>query len=126
MILFATSIAPTPRCERARLRIGKTSRRTHNRRTGHKALHLVSAFATNSRLVLGQEAVFEKSNEITAIPALIARLDLKGALVSPADAPRRDRKLFRNRAGSRSREGRDHRQGPRPFRGSQLQRLPSG
>src|SRR6516225_2108181 len=61
---------------------GKTSRRTHNRRTGHKALHLVSAFATNSRLVLGQEAVFEKSNEITAIPALIERLDLKSALVS--------------------------------------------
>ena len=61
---------------------GKTSRRTHNRKTGHKALHLVSAFATNSRLVLGQEAVFEKSNEITAIPALVERLDLKGALVS--------------------------------------------
>src|SRR6266851_2370525 len=61
---------------------GKTSRRTHNRRTGHKALHLVSAFATNSRLVLGQEAVFEKSNEITAIPLLLERLDLKGALVS--------------------------------------------
>jgi len=61
---------------------GKTSRRTHNRRTGDKALHLVSAFATNSRLVLGQEAVCEKSNEITAIPALIERLDLKGALVS--------------------------------------------
>jgi len=61
---------------------GKTSRRTHNRRTGDKALHLVSAFATNSRLVLGQEAVFEKSNEITAIPALIKRLDLVGALVS--------------------------------------------
>jgi DDE_Tnp_1-associated/Transposase DDE domain len=61
---------------------GKTSRRTHNRRTGHKALHLVSAFATNTRLVLGQEAVFEKSNEITAIPALVERLDLTGALVS--------------------------------------------
>ena len=61
---------------------GKTSRRTHNRKTGHKALHLVSAFATNSRLVLGQEAVFEKSNEITAIPALVERLDLDGALVS--------------------------------------------
>ena len=61
---------------------GKTSRRTHNRRTGDKALHLVSAFATNSRLVLGQEAVFEKSNEIIAIPALIERLDLTGALVS--------------------------------------------
>jgi len=61
---------------------GKTSRRSHNRKTGHKALHLVSAFATNSRLVLGQEAVFEKSNEITAIPALVERLDLEGALVS--------------------------------------------
>jgi predicted transposase YbfD/YdcC len=61
---------------------GKTSRRSHNRRTGQKALHLVSAFATNSRLVLGQEAVFEKSNEITAIPALVERLDLEGALVS--------------------------------------------
>jgi predicted transposase YbfD/YdcC len=61
---------------------GKTSRRTHNRRTGDKALHLVSAFATNSRLVLGQEAVLEKSNEITAIPTLIERLDLHGALVS--------------------------------------------
>jgi predicted transposase YbfD/YdcC len=61
---------------------GKTSRRSHNHKTGHKALHLVSAFATNSRLVLGQEAVFEKSNEITAIPALVERLDLKGALVS--------------------------------------------
>jgi predicted transposase YbfD/YdcC len=61
---------------------GKTSRRSHNRKTGQKALHLVSAFATTSRLVLGQEAVDEKSNEITAIPALIERIDLAGALVS--------------------------------------------
>src|SRR5258708_13680303 len=61
---------------------GKTSRRSHNRKTGQKALHLVSAFATNSRLVLGQEAVDEKSNEITAIPALVERLDLEGALSS--------------------------------------------
>jgi hypothetical protein len=61
---------------------GKTSRRSHNRKTGQKALHLVSAFATNSRLVLGQEPVYEKSNEITAIPALVERLDLEGALVS--------------------------------------------
>jgi len=61
---------------------GKTSRRSHNRKTGQKPLHLVSAFATNSRLVLGQEAVDEKSNEITAIPALVKRLDLEGALVS--------------------------------------------
>ena len=61
---------------------GKTSRRSHNRKTGQKPLHLVSAFATNSRLMLGQEAVDEKSNEITAIPALVERLDLAGALVS--------------------------------------------
>ena len=43
---------------------------------------MVSAFATKSRLVLGQEAVDEKSNEITAIPALLERIDLEGALVS--------------------------------------------
>jgi hypothetical protein len=61
---------------------GKTSRRSHNRKTGQKALHLVSAFATKSRLVLGQEAVDEKSNEITAIPALLERINLEGALVS--------------------------------------------
>jgi predicted transposase YbfD/YdcC len=61
---------------------GKTSRRSHNRKTGQKALHLVSAFATKSRLVLGQEAVDEKSNEITAIPVLLERINLAGALVS--------------------------------------------
>ena len=61
---------------------GKTSRRSHDRKRGQKALHLVSAFATTRRLVLGQEAVDEKSNEITAIPALLERIDLKGALVS--------------------------------------------
>jgi predicted transposase YbfD/YdcC len=61
---------------------GKTSRRSHDRKRGQKALHLVSAFATSSQLVLGQEAVEEKSNEITAIPALLERLDLEGALVS--------------------------------------------
>ncbi len=61
---------------------GKTSRRSHNRKTGQKALHLVSAFATTRRLVLGQEAVEEKSNEITAIPALLERIDVDRALVS--------------------------------------------
>ncbi len=61
---------------------GKTSRRSHDRKRGQKALHLVSAFATTSRLVLGQEAVDEKSNEITAIPALLERIDVEGALVS--------------------------------------------
>jgi predicted transposase YbfD/YdcC len=65
---------------------GKTSRRSHDRAAGAGPLHLVSAFATTSRLVLGQEAVADKSNELTAIPALLARLaekdGLKGALVS--------------------------------------------
>jgi predicted transposase YbfD/YdcC len=61
---------------------GKTSRRSHDRKAGRLPLHLVSAFATNSHLILGQEAVEEKSNEIIAIPALLERLDLKGALVS--------------------------------------------
>jgi predicted transposase YbfD/YdcC len=61
---------------------GKTSRRSHDRKRGQKALHLVSAFATTSRLVLGQEATDEKSNEITAIPALVERINLAGALVS--------------------------------------------
>jgi predicted transposase YbfD/YdcC len=65
---------------------GKTSRRSHDRAAGQQALHLVSAFATNERLVLGQEAVGDKSCEQTAIPALLERLagsgTLKGALVS--------------------------------------------
>lgn len=65
---------------------GKTSRRSHDRATGEAAIHLVSAFATTTRLVLGQEAVPDKSNELTAIPALLARLaendGLRGALVS--------------------------------------------
>src|SRR6184192_1754606 len=65
---------------------GKTSRRSHDRNVGKAPLHLVSAFATTSRLVLGQEAVADNTNEITAIPVLIERLaandGLKGALVS--------------------------------------------
>src|SRR5205807_1996136 len=65
---------------------GKTSRRSHDRAAGQAPLHLVSAFATTSRLVLGQEAVGDKTNETTAIPILLARLaekdGLKGTLVS--------------------------------------------
>jgi predicted transposase YbfD/YdcC len=61
---------------------GKTSRRTHNRRKGREPLHLVSAWAARQRLVLGQEATDAKSNEITAIPLLLERLALTGALVT--------------------------------------------
>jgi predicted transposase YbfD/YdcC len=61
---------------------GKTSRRAHNRGKGQSPLHLVSAWASRQRLVLGQQACAEKSNEITAIPALLERLELTGALVT--------------------------------------------
>ncbi len=61
---------------------GKTARRTHARRKGREPLHLVSAWASRQRLVLGQEAVSGKSNEIAAIPLLLQRLALAGALVT--------------------------------------------
>ena len=50
---------------------GKTSRRRHDRGCGQAALHLVSAYATTH---IGQRAVADKSNEITAIPLLLAEL----------------------------------------------------
>jgi predicted transposase YbfD/YdcC len=59
---------------------GKTLR--GSRKDGLGALHLVSAWATKNQLSLGQVAVNEKSNEITAIPKLLELLDLKGALVT--------------------------------------------
>jgi predicted transposase YbfD/YdcC len=59
---------------------GKTSRRSHDRGAGKAPLHLVSAFATTARLVLGQEAVADKSGETTAIPILLERLAAKGGL----------------------------------------------
>src|SRR5215470_6576954 len=65
---------------------GKTARRTHDKRKGLKALHTLSAYATNARLVLGQLSVPEKTNEITAIPELLDHLaetkQLEGALVT--------------------------------------------
>ena len=59
---------------------GKTSRRA--RRGDAHPLHVVSAWAARQRLVLGQEAVAAKSNEIVAIPLLLERLELTGALVT--------------------------------------------
>jgi len=61
---------------------GKTSRRTHDRRKARGPLHLVSAWASRQRMVLGQQACEAKSNEITAIPLLLDRLALAGALVT--------------------------------------------
>ena len=62
---------------------GKTLRGSRDGEQG--AVHLVSAFAAQARWVLAQQAVAEKSNEITAIPDLLHLLDLHGAVVS-ADA----------------------------------------
>lgn len=59
---------------------GKSSRHTFDQ--DKKMLHMVSAYATEARLVLAQEKVTEKSNEITAIPALLEWLDLKGNIVT--------------------------------------------
>lgn len=59
---------------------GKTSRRAHTH--NGRPLHLVSAWATRQRLVLGQEACDKKENEISAIPRLLERLELTGALVT--------------------------------------------
>ncbi len=61
---------------------GKTLRGSHDRAAGKEALHLVSAWATASGLVLGQVATDAKSNEITAIPRLLRLLDLDGATVT--------------------------------------------
>ncbi len=61
---------------------GKTSRRTHDRSKDRGPLHMVSACASRQRLVLGQQACEAKSNEITAIPLLLERLALTGALVT--------------------------------------------
>jgi predicted transposase YbfD/YdcC len=61
---------------------GKTLRRSHDRAKGNAAIHMVSAWASANRLVLGQVKVDEKSNEITALPALLQVLALKGCIVT--------------------------------------------
>lgn len=61
---------------------GKTARGSYARDSNLKALQLVSAWASEHRLVLGQVRVEGKSNEITAIPLLLEQLDLKGSIVS--------------------------------------------
>jgi len=61
---------------------GKTLRRSHDRRLGKSAIHMVSAWASANHLLLGQVKVDEKSNEITAIPALLELLTLGGCVVT--------------------------------------------
>jgi predicted transposase YbfD/YdcC len=61
---------------------GKTMRRSYDKKKGIKPLHMVSAWASENRLVLAQLATEKKSNEITAIPELLKILDLKGCIVT--------------------------------------------
>jgi predicted transposase YbfD/YdcC len=61
---------------------GKTLRRSGESTTGKDALHLVSAWATQHGVVLGQVPTANHSNEITAIPVLLRLLDLRGATVT--------------------------------------------
>jgi predicted transposase YbfD/YdcC len=61
---------------------GKTLRRSFDPANNKRALHLVSAWACEAKLSLGQVQVDEKSNEITAIPELLRMLELKGAIIT--------------------------------------------
>lgn len=61
---------------------GKKLRRSHDRTAGKAAIYMVSAWATQNQLILGQAKVAEKSNEITAIPELLRLLDISGCIVT--------------------------------------------
>jgi predicted transposase YbfD/YdcC len=61
---------------------GKTCRRSHDAAQGLGPLHLVSAWASEEGIALGQVATDQKSNEITAIPQLLKQIELKDALVT--------------------------------------------
>jgi predicted transposase YbfD/YdcC len=61
---------------------GKTVRRSHDKKGKQSAIHMISAFAAESGVVLGQVKTYDKSNEITSIPDLLSKLEIKGAVVT--------------------------------------------
>ncbi|MDF1684706.1 MAG: ISAs1 family transposase [Legionellaceae bacterium] len=61
---------------------GKTLRHSFDKKKRKAAIHMVSAFAAENGVVLGQRKTVFKSNEITAIPALLDLLDVKGCIVT--------------------------------------------
>lgn len=61
---------------------GKTARRSHDAKNDRGALHVVTAWAGELGLALGQQACAEKSNEITAIPELLKKIDVRGGIVT--------------------------------------------
>ena len=90
---------------------GKTLRRSYDRAEGGSPLHLVSAWAVEQRLALGQLAVDGKSNEIVALPKLLRLLSLEGTVVTGCDAlptpggPSGDGTVGRLRAGPQGHQG---------------------
>ena len=61
---------------------GKQLCNSFDKKDNKSAIHIVSAFATETRLILGQQKVTDKSNEITAIPELLKMLDLRNGIVT--------------------------------------------
>ena len=61
---------------------GKSARHSYDKGAGKGAIHMVSAWASENQLVLGQVKVADKSNEITAIPKLLNILDISGCIVT--------------------------------------------
>ena len=61
---------------------GKTVRGSHDRAQGKRAIHMVSAWASANQLALAQVKVDDKSNELTAIPAVLRQLALTGCIVT--------------------------------------------
>lgn len=61
---------------------GKTVRRSKDKSNGKAAIHVVSAWASENRMVLGQVKVDDKTNEITAIPELLKMLDINGCIIT--------------------------------------------
>lgn len=61
---------------------GKTIRKSNNKKVGKSAYHMVSAYASENKVCLGQEVVDEKHNEITAIPKLLDTIAIKGCIVT--------------------------------------------
>jgi predicted transposase YbfD/YdcC len=80
-LAFVRDVAPDPRGERIAID-GKVLRRSHDRGAGRSPLAVVSAWASQARLTLGQVAVAEDANEISTIPALLRMLDLTGSVVT--------------------------------------------
>jgi|TARA_B100001964_G_scaffold197823_1_gene223087 predicted transposase YbfD/YdcC len=61
---------------------GKTARRSHDKKSRKAAIHMVSAWACQNGVVLGQHKTEDKSNEITAIPKLLNLLEIKGCIIT--------------------------------------------